>query len=264
MESQGGQDVRKRRHNSKRRQAKVERPCPYCKQLHCNKNLQDDYHKLEEWRQEALRDLESRFGNGEDSVSHAENTARNLHPHVSIATPPNLDPRKGNIEARFFCADEDGMKAAIDSQVPIIGNDQQHYQWDSHELPIKQLFDQWKDDQDLKVSVQIPSRRKTAVSHEKRKLKDVLSKFQDDKEPDVPLNVLDMRDRCRNVYPKFLPSIEQELLHLICDGSLSTKSAQRDAVSTAEALRYKIMKEGSLLAQRKVPINYTKIHRLID
>ncbi|OBS17237.1 hypothetical protein FPOA_12264 [Fusarium poae] len=193
---------------------------------------------------------ESRFGNGEDSVSHAENTARNLYPHVSIATPPNLDRRKGNIEARFFCADEDGMKAAIDSQVPIIGNDQQHYQWNSHELPIKQLFDQWKDDQDLKVSAQIPSRRKTAVSHEKRKLKDVLSKFQDDKEPDVPLNVLDMRDRCRNVYPKFLPSIEQELLHLICDGSWSAKSAQRDAVSAAEALRYKIMKEGSLLAQR--------------
>lgn len=243
--------------------------CPYCYQFRCKSHQykcgkllqaasqppdatypQGAFQEDKKWKKEALEDLKSRFFDGEEAITHSEQIAKNLYPHLVVASHPNTDENRGDVEVRFCTTDEDCEKAAIDSKVPIIAENQQPYEWRSGEPPIKQTFDQWRDDEDLMVYVQPSSRPKIDESYEKRTIREVTDKFLTDGTPKDPWNLLDFRCRFQNVHPKFLESYNCQLLHFIQDGSLKIKSAQRDAASTVEVWQYKNFEKGMLIGQR--------------
>jgi hypothetical protein len=255
--------------------AKDTEKCPYCSNLHSKRNQyrcrpkigsqaeqfqvdsqpsdatrpQDTLLEDGEFIQNVLQDLKSKSGDGEEALTHGESIARNIHPHLVDASPPILDGNQGEIEAHFCTSDEDCKKTSTNSKVPVIAFDQQPYEWSPGKPPIQQFMKQWRDELDLVISVQIPSRSKSQVSYEERKLKELFQRFEADGTSDDPWNGLDIRCRAPNVHPKFLEHDDCQFLHHIHDGSLKIKSGQRDAASTVEVWQHKIIEKGSLLTQ---------------
>ncbi|KAG8664439.1 uncharacterized protein FPOAC1_013777 [Fusarium poae] len=203
-----------------------------------------------EWKQKALQDLMCRFGDGQEAMTHGERTNRNLYRYLVNASPPNLDESKGDIDARFCTTHEDCKKALTETKNLIIAKDQQSYKWTLGKPPIQQFLVQWRDEPDLEVCVQIPSRSIDETSYEKLTIGELTQRFLADKASDDPVNALDIRSRSPNIYPRMLEPDSCRFLHLIIDASLSIKSAQRDAASTGEARQHKNLFEGSLVGQR--------------
>ncbi|KAL5584117.1 hypothetical protein FOVSG1_015468 [Fusarium oxysporum f. sp. vasinfectum] len=202
------------------------------------------------WKKQVLEDLESQFGVGEEPESHAEVTARNLHPHVTEATFPNRDANLGDIEVHICSDDEECKDAAIYSKVPIIAKDQQSFEWTGEEPILIQFLKHWKYERGLEISVQIPSRHRSTDTFEKRTIGEVIDRFLAGEVSEGSWNVLDLACRYLNVHPKFLEAENCKFLDFIHWDSLQTNSAQRDAATTAEIKQYKMIEQGSLLAQR--------------
>ncbi|VTT78633.1 unnamed protein product [Fusarium fujikuroi] len=210
---------------------------------------QDALQGDKEWKTKALGVLSSRFCAGEEAIARGAQTAKNIYPHLAVASHPNTDESRDDIEMHICDTDKDCQKAIIDSRVPIVAKNQQPYQWQSGEPPIKQIFDQWRYDEDLMVYVQPSSRRQNELSYEESTIGEVADRFLTDETPEDPCNLLDCRCPFQNVHPKFLESSHCQFLHLIQERSFNVKSVQRDAASTVEMWQYKMFDKGLLIGQ---------------
>ncbi|SCV61205.1 uncharacterized protein FFFS_15774 [Fusarium fujikuroi] len=249
--------------------------CPYCRQFYSkshqykcpklrhapsqfqNATIPQSLQGGKEWTRRVLEDLRSRLGDGDEPEAHGEEIATNLLPHVAEATHPNRDAKLGDIEVHICDKDEDCDKAARYSKVPVIAENQQSFEWTGEEPPLIQFLNHWKYERGLEVSVQISSRNRYTDSFEKRTFGEVIDRFLAGEASKESWNVLDLACRFPNVHPKFLEAEIFRFLDFIHWDSLQTNSAQRDAATTAEMKQYKMIEQGSLLAQ---PGSHTGFH----
>lgn len=204
-----------------------------------------------------LQQLQSHESIDENAIrTHGERTKKVTLEVLLKATLPDVDPDSENVEALFLGSDE--AKAYIasddyDPDIPIIVDGNQHPELPQADpangikRPIEAFFD-WIDDLDRTNSIQIPSRKETETSYQRKKLNTVKQKFLTNANID-PWNVLDLHNPLPASTPDFLKGINTQLLHRIRDNVLNGKSGERMEAEPDEWKSWRDVVDWALLAE---------------
>lgn len=145
------------------------------------------------------------------SNSRVTLTAQCLLPIPESCKRPMTD---GNGPIELYRLDGAQARALLDGttpDVPVIAENQQHFQWQNQARPIPEFFD-WIEDHDRRVSVQIPSLEASRRSYEQRTVQQVRERFLSEEESDDPWDILDCSCPLPSTLPDFLTGWNCQLL----------------------------------------------------
>jgi hypothetical protein len=178
------------------------------------------------------------FSSTQRERTHGEGPNALIYDILQKACQPNKDTSNEIPEVYFLAGDEAASRVeSATPDAPIFTQDQQQFRWTGRDRPIVELFRRIED-MDRSVSVQIPSRKSTLRSFEKRKLDQVRKRFLDNQhtgDPDDPWNLLDLRNPLPpSTLPSFLTGENCQLLYRIRDAILMEDSAERPVATREE------------------------------
>ncbi|KAM7204420.1 hypothetical protein V8F33_001722 [Rhypophila sp. PSN 637] len=155
-------------------------------------------------------------------------------------------------EAYFLSREEASQRAELGPlDSPIFTQGQQRFQWKGKDRPILQLFHRMEDlGLDRAVSVQVPSRRASEASSERKTLCQVRDRFLSQQSTGDPWNLLDLQGSLPSTLPAFLEGDNCQLLIRIRDTILMGNDAERILASREDwntwrnVLKWALLSEG--------------------
>lgn len=183
------------------------------------------------------------------SNSRAIETARGLLPILESCKFPVTDGEIEAIEAHLLSGHQaKSLLEYTSPDVPIITEQQQHFQWDNPDRPIPEFFD-WIEDHERTVSVQIPSLKADQLSYKIRSIRQVRDRFLSSGTCKDPWNILDCSCPMPSTLPAFLSGRNSQLLARIREKVLNGASAERAVAHRDEWAEWRDIEHWVLLSE---------------
>jgi hypothetical protein len=206
------------------------------------------------FRDEVLQQLRPRLHGSQDTWGQF--TASIVHKILKFAVAPttNLEPGvlDDQVQALFLTTAQasDVLSSPTTINVPIFGVGQQDFAWSPHSRPISQLLVKYPWDD--AVDVNIASLPRTDISYSRKTMREVQTRFRENKDNGDGWNVLDLKNPLPNTYgicPRFLQNNNCDLLNRIKTAILNAGWAGRIITKSGQKNEFREVEGWVLLAE---------------